>query len=460
MNDVLRQARGHWRDILPALGVPAELLTGDRTACPICGGFDRFQYQDKSGDGDFYCRQDGAGNGVVLLRKRNRWTFEQALAAIAPLVPATVATVDFSGSPMRASDRTRQEQRRPQYDIARVAAENPIERVVEHRGGVALKPNGREWRGLCPFHNEKTPSFAVVPKDADHSGKGFFHCFGCGASGDQFVFVQKLFNLDFTAALDLLGGGSGVQTTRTAQTERAAMPDPYADLVALPVPAQLPQPGATIELWNPKRLFDDKPRPKWRARPSAVYAYRSASGEVVGCVLRIVGADGRKITPQVRFAKCHDGKARWTCWSFDEPRPLYRVGPWSEPHLFTWAVEGEKCADAMAELLQAPVATWPGGTNGAKYCDWSLLKGRRLILWPDADQEGQTAMLGRPANDQHDAKVGVAELATAAGATVHRVIGWNPEQPKGWDVGDAIADGWNKDQVVNYARQWARSWTV
>ena len=56
--------------------------------------------------------------------------------------------------------------------------------------------------------------------------------------------------------------------------------------------------------------------------------------------------------------------------------------------------------------------------------------------------------------------MGVAELATAAGATVHRVIGWNREQPKGWDVGDAIADGWNKDQVVNYARTWARSWTA
>jgi hypothetical protein len=460
MNDILHQARGHWRDILPALGVPADLLTGDRTACPICGGFDRFQYLDKSGDGDFYCRQCGAGNAVVLLRKRKRWTFEQALAAIAPVVPVAVPTTKAFAAPSPSSDGRRQDPGRPQYDIAQVAADNPIKQVVERHGNVALKPNGREWRGLCPFHNEKTPSFAVVPKDADQSGKGFFHCFGCGASGDQFDFVQKLFNVDFAAALDLLGGGSGIQTTRTAQSERPAMPDPYADLVALPVPAQLPQPGATIELWNPKRLFDDKPRPKWRARPSAVYAYRSASGDIVGCVLRIDGADGRKITPQVRFARCHDGKARWACWSFDEPRPLYRVGPWSDLHLFTWLVEGEKCADALAGLLHAPVATWPGGTNGAKHCDWSPLKGRRLILWGDADQEGQDAMLGRRADDQHDAKVGVAELATAAGAVVHRVIGWNREQPKGWDVGDAIADGWNKDQVVNYARQWARSWTA
>jgi hypothetical protein len=459
MNDILHQARGHWRAILPLLGVPADLLTGDRTACPICGGFDRFQYRDKSGDGDFFCRQCGAGNAVVLLRKRNRWTFEQAVAAISPVVPAGVPEVAPRQAEPTSAVRLHREVR-PHFDLAEVAADNPIRDVVERHGNVTLKPNGREWRGLCPFHNEKTPSFAVVPKDADQSGRGFFHCFGCGASGDQFDFVQKLFNVDFAAALDLLGGGSGLQTTRTAPAEREAMPDPYADLVALPVPDRLPQPGVAIELWNPKRLFDDKPRPKWRARPSAVYAYRSPNGEVVGCVLRIDGADGRKITPQVRFARCHDGKARWTCWSFDEPRPLYRVGPWSGLHLFTWVVEGEKCADALAELLQAPVATWPGGTNGAKHCDWSTLRGRRLILWGDADQEGQDAMLGRPANDQHDAKVGVAELATEAGATVHRIIEWNREQPKGWDVGDAIADGWNKDRVVNYARQWARSWTA
>src|SRR5687768_9460036 len=119
MSDILHQARGHWREILPLLGVPAELLTGERTACPICGGFDRFQYRDKSGDGDFYCRQCGAGNAVVLLRKRKRWTFEQALAAIGPVVPTTVATETVAAPRQSepASDRRWLEQR-PQYNIA------------------------------------------------------------------------------------------------------------------------------------------------------------------------------------------------------------------------------------------------------------------------------------------------------------------------------------------------------
>jgi len=65
---------------------------------------------------------------------------------------------------------------------------------------VALKPKGRELAGLCPFHNEKTPSFYVVPD------KGFFHCFGCGAHGDPIGFVMRLRNLGFVDAVaEMLG---------------------------------------------------------------------------------------------------------------------------------------------------------------------------------------------------------------------------------------------------------------
>ncbi len=60
---------------------------------------------------------------------------------------------------------------------------------------VDLKRSGVRYLGLCPFHGEKTPSFSV------HSGQQFFHCFGCGESGDVFSFMMKYYNLDFPAAL-------------------------------------------------------------------------------------------------------------------------------------------------------------------------------------------------------------------------------------------------------------------
>ncbi|HEV2730683.1 MAG TPA: CHC2 zinc finger domain-containing protein, partial [Terriglobales bacterium] len=61
---------------------------------------------------------------------------------------------------------------------------------------VKLKKAGAQnYAGLCPFHEEKTPSFGV------HATKQFYHCFGCGASGDVFSFVQKIENITFPEAV-------------------------------------------------------------------------------------------------------------------------------------------------------------------------------------------------------------------------------------------------------------------
>lgn len=60
---------------------------------------------------------------------------------------------------------------------------------------VQLRRSGTRYLGLCPFHGEKTPSFTV------HGGQQFFHCFGCGESGDVFNFMMKYHNLDFPGAL-------------------------------------------------------------------------------------------------------------------------------------------------------------------------------------------------------------------------------------------------------------------
>jgi DNA primase len=71
---------------------------------------------------------------------------------------------------------------------------------------VPLKKAGRNYKGLCPFHSEKTPSFVVFPET------GTWHCFGaCGIGGDVFTFIQKRENLDFPEALQLLAGRAGVE---------------------------------------------------------------------------------------------------------------------------------------------------------------------------------------------------------------------------------------------------------
>jgi DNA primase len=92
-----------------------------------------------------------------------------------------------------------------------------VEHISDH---VALKKAGANYRGLCPFHAEKTPSFMV------HPGKQIFHCFGCGAGGDIFGFTMKHENLTFPEALRLLAKKAGVPLKREdpgARSERDAM---------------------------------------------------------------------------------------------------------------------------------------------------------------------------------------------------------------------------------------------
>jgi DNA primase len=80
---------------------------------------------------------------------------------------------------------------------------------------VRLVRKGREHSGLCPFHNEKTPSFTV------NDEKGFFHCFGCGAHGDVIGFAMETEVLSFPEAIERLAGEAGLEVPRATPEERA-----------------------------------------------------------------------------------------------------------------------------------------------------------------------------------------------------------------------------------------------
>src|SRR3990170_1427191 len=72
---------------------------------------------------------------------------------------------------------------------------------------IPLKKSGRTWRGLCPFHHEKTPSFHVDP------AKQLYHCFGCGAGGDVFTWLMKTEGLEFREAIETLARKIGYTLT-------------------------------------------------------------------------------------------------------------------------------------------------------------------------------------------------------------------------------------------------------
>lgn len=76
---------------------------------------------------------------------------------------------------------------------------------------VSLKKAGRNYKALCPFHSEKTPSFMVSQE------LQIFKCFGCGAAGDMFNFVEQIEGVDFPRALEILADRAGVKIERTSQ---------------------------------------------------------------------------------------------------------------------------------------------------------------------------------------------------------------------------------------------------
>ena len=102
----------------------------------------------------------------------------------------------------------------PDEDVARVRAATDIVALISEHA--ALKKQGTRWVGLCPFHQEKTPSFSV------NAEMGVFHCFGCQRSGDAITFVREIEHVDFVEAVRRLAERCGVTITEdpTATAER------------------------------------------------------------------------------------------------------------------------------------------------------------------------------------------------------------------------------------------------
>jgi len=91
----------------------------------------------------------------------------------------------------------------PPHFVDELKSHLDIVRIVGERVPLR-KAGGASWKGLCPFHGEKTPSFNV------HADKQFFHCFGCGASGDVIEFVKRSDSLSFPDAVRQLAGRAGM----------------------------------------------------------------------------------------------------------------------------------------------------------------------------------------------------------------------------------------------------------
>jgi len=111
----------------------------------------------------------------------------------------------------------------PQDFIDDLIARADIVEVVGRR--TQLKKAGREFKACCPFHDEKTPSFTVSP------GKGFYHCFGCGAHGTAVGFLMEYDHMSFVEAIESLANSMGVEVPRSEGDQPARRYDELFSLM-------------------------------------------------------------------------------------------------------------------------------------------------------------------------------------------------------------------------------------
>jgi hypothetical protein len=205
--------------------------------------------------------------------------------------------------------------------------------------------------------------------------------------------------------------------------KRSSSGQPLKGKIILPVPANAP-PAPT-------------PHPTL-GEPTARWTYLNAQGSLLGYAYRFDPSEGKKQFRPLTLWKSPSGSLEWRWESWPEKRPLYGLqrlaGVPSAPVVVT---EGEKAADAAIGLLPGfVVVTSPNGSKSAAKADWSPLKGRRVVIWPDADEPGAKYA------------VDVASLCQKAGVISVLVAQPPNSVPDEWDAADAKDEGWTPDRAA------------
>jgi putative DNA primase/helicase len=150
MNTIDR-ARGRWKEILPQFGIAPQFLQNRHGPCPICGGKDRFRFDDKDGSGSYYCNQCGPGPGIMLIRKRHGWDHATACREIDRIIGTDAPAIN---PPARRTSQSADNRLRA---IQRALDEADDRRVVDAyltRRGLAVTSSVLRGDRRCAYYDE------------------------------------------------------------------------------------------------------------------------------------------------------------------------------------------------------------------------------------------------------------------------------------------------------------------
>ncbi len=346
--------------------------------------------------------------------------------------------------------RTTPNSRHPTFAQVKAASLAAIDRVLAH-----WLPNGKRVDGGKEYT-------APNPTRADkHAGslkvnlaKATWCDFATGDKGGDLIdLVRYLDRGTDVEACNKLVAFLGVEATNstnvTPPTGQAKKPE---WVPVLPIPEQAMQKVLQAH--------------RQHGKPSKVWIYRDANGQPLMVLYRFdlgPGESGkaRKVFAPLTWCKhSSNGSLAWRWQGLSEPRPLLRLDDLAKrPSAPVVLCEGEKAADAAAELLPEHVATcWPNGTNSWQKADFAALVGRDVLLWPDNDAPGLKCM---DALADHLRKLGAASVQTVALTVFGQLPGMDGDRPtfaldgewrEGDDAADAQSKGWTAQHLSELQR--------
>lgn len=255
---------------------------------------------------------------------------------------------------------------------------------------------------------------------------------GTGKGGDPISLWAAIKNVDRVEAARQLGAMVGVAEVGAEPEKRE--PAKKGKEYTFEYPPENMRPPEHVALKDEND--------KWvQHEVVASWAYKDKDGRLMSYVCRIhtgVGEDGK--VKKETVPHCW-GDGKWRQRSLPKPRSLYRLEElFSRPNDPVCIGEGEKTADALRVFLPGYVCmTWPGGTKAVDLADWSVLTGKKVVVFPDADEVGKLAAQR------------IVEKLMLLGCQVKLVNVDN--MPDGWDAADALRDNWTHSEFVTWAKE-------